>query len=146
MPSKKQRRRREKDRRHEYEYVYVDESGTEVEVDEAEPAETRKNGAKGAEPRPPRAKQSKAKQQPRTTGGRVVQPPSWERVIKRTAIFVPIMFLAIYMLERDIGMTAQLIVTAQMLLIFVPFSYLMDRMMYRRHLRQTGQEPIKPNR
>lgn len=147
MPSKKQRRRREKDRRHDYEYVYVDESGTEVEVEEAEPAETRKNGAKGAEPLRASAKPSKGgKQQPRSTGGRVVQPPSWERVIKRTAIFVPIMFVAIYMLERDIGITAQLLVTAQMLLIFVPFSYLMDRMMYRRHLRQTGQEPAKSSR
>ena len=145
MPSRKQRRRRQKDRRHEYEYVYVDESGTEVEVEDPEPAETKKNGAKGAAPRP-RPKQSKGKQQPRNTGGRVVQPPSWERVIKRTAIFIPIMFLAIYMLERGIGLTAQLVVTAQMLLIFIPFSYVMDRCMYKRYLRQTGQEPVKPSR
>ena len=76
-----------------------------------------------------------------------MQPPSWERVLKRTAIFVPIMFLAIWMLERGIGLTAQLLVTAQMLVIFVPFSYLMDRMMYRRYLRQTGAEPpAKPSR
>jgi hypothetical protein len=149
MPSRKQRRRRQKDRRHEYEYVYVDESGTEVEVEGEEPADARANGAKAAEPRRTSAKPSKGgkqKQRPQATGGRVVQPPSWERVVKRTAIFIPIMFLAIYMLERDIGLAAQVLVTGQMLIIFIPFSYLMDRMMYRRYLRQTGQEPAKPGR
>jgi hypothetical protein len=147
MPTRKQRRRRQKDRRHEYEYVYVDDEGREVEVDPAElevatadepqkkpkpeqKASARRNGAK--------PKSSGA------TGARRVPPPSWPRVLKRGAIFAPFMLFATYLLGRGLTWEARFLQTLWLLILFIPFSYLIDRMMYRRYLRQTGESPPNP--
>lgn len=141
MPSRKQRRRRQKSRRHDYEYVYVDEEGREVAVEEIEPeprdrgngarAAARRNGVRGATGQPVQKRGS-------ATAARKVPAPSWARVLKRAAIFGPIMFVTIALLDRSAGVASQLLITFQMLVLFVPFSYLVDRMMYRRFLRQTG--------
>ena len=121
MPSRKQRRRREKDRRHEYEYVYVDEEGREVEVDE--PAEQRKktNG------RPPS----------KTRAGRVVEPASWRRVGRRALIFAPLMFITIRLLEKKEPLFNSIARTVFLLALFLPFSYVMDSMLYRSHVKRT---------
>ena len=121
MPSRKQRRRRAKDRRHEYEYVYVDEEGREVEVDE--PAEQRKktNG------RPPS----------KTRAGRVVEPASWRRVGRRALIFAPLMFITIRLLEKKEPLFNSIARTVFLLALFLPFSYVMDSMLYRSHVRRT---------
>lgn len=144
MPSKKQRRRRAKERRHEYEYVYVDETGQEVEVDpaelEAEAPQPRKQGAAPkASAKQPAGKGARA-------GIRVVPPPNWRRVARRGAIFAPFMFIAISLLGRNLSWQARIIETLWLLLLFVPFSYLIDRMMYRRYLRQIGEAPPRPQR
>ena len=125
MPSRKQRRRRAKERRHEYEFVYVDEEGREVEVDE--PAEQRKktNG------RPP----------PKKRAGRVVEPASWSRVGRRALIFAPLMFITIRLLEKKEALTASIGRTVFLLALFLPFSYVMDSMLYRSHLKRTGARP-----
>jgi uncharacterized PurR-regulated membrane protein YhhQ (DUF165 family) len=57
---------------------------------------------------------------------------------KRAAIFGPIMFVTIAFLNRGAALATQLLITVQMLVLFMPFSYLVDRMMYRRSLRQGG--------
>jgi hypothetical protein len=117
MATKKQRRRRAKDRRHDYEYVWVDEEGEEVEVDEPEP-----NGA-----RPSRRKDAPARSR-----GRTVQPPSWKRVAKRGLIFAPLMYITVLLLSPDEFTTAQKVQqTLFLLLIFLPFSYVMDSVTYR---------------
>jgi hypothetical protein len=121
MPSRKQRRRRAKDRRHEYEYVYVDEEGHEVEV--AEAAEERKKTDK----RPP----------PATRSGRKIEPASWTRVGRRALIFAPLMFLTIRLLERNEAISASIVRTVFLLALFLPFSYVMDSMLYRSHVRRT---------
>ncbi len=121
MPSRKQRRRREKDRRHEYEYVYVDEEGQEVDV--AEAAAKTKNGDK---------------QPPRIRSGRKVEPASWTRVGRRALIFAPLMFLTIRLLERNEPLAASITRTVVLLALFLPFSYVMDSMLYRAHLKRTG--------
>ena len=122
MPSRKQRRRRAKDRRHEYEYVYVDEEGREVEVDD-EPAEQRKktNG------RPPS----------KTRAGRVIEPASWQRVGRRALIFAPLMFITIRLLEKKEPLFNSIARTVFLLALFLPFSYVMDSMLYRSHVRRT---------
>jgi hypothetical protein len=123
MPSRKQRRRRAKERRHEYEYVYVDEEGREVEVDE--PAEVRKktNG------RPP----------PKTRAGRVIEPASWSRVGRRALIFAPLMFITIRLLAKsDESLFDSVLRTVFLLGLFLPFSYVMDSMLYRSYLKRTG--------
>ena len=148
MPSRKQRRRRQKDRRHEYEYVYVDEEGHELDQDEVE-IEEEKPAAKGARgngtatrtaTKPKQSARKGAAKQP-AKNIRPVPPPSWKRVLKRGAIFAPFMLLAITLLGRGLSWPARILETVWLLVLFVPFSYLIDRMMYRRYLRQIGQEP-----
>lgn len=125
MPSRKQRRRRQKERRHEYEYVYVDEEGREVEV-EPEEAKTKTADRKDKRPAPAR--------------GRVIDPPSWTRVGRRALIFGPLMFITIRLLERGEPILASLVRTLFLLLIFLPFSYVMDAVLYRSYRRRWGDQ------
>ena len=124
MPTRKQRRRRAKERRHEYEYVYVDEEGREVEVeDEETQASERKDR------RPGRA----------GAAGRVIEPPSWRKVGRRALIFGPLMFITIRLLESGEPIVASLGRTIFLLLIFLPFSYVMDAVMYRTWQRRMSR-------
>ena len=132
MPSRKQRRRRAKERRHEYEFVYVDEEGRELEVDPAELEQApRRNGKR--EP----------KQGPKKGGAgkpvRTVQPPSWKRVGRRALLFFPLIFVAFSVLNGKQALATRLLVTALYTAFFIPFMYLMDRVMYRAYLKRTGQ-------
>ena len=121
MPTRKQRRRRAKDRRHEYEYVYVDEEGHEVDVEpEEEKAPARKD----------------KRTAPVSRSGRAVQPASWQRVGRRALIFAPLMFITIRILERDEAIAASILRTAFLLAIFLPFSYVMDAVLYRSFQRR----------
>jgi hypothetical protein len=122
VPTRKQRRRRAKDRRHDYEYVYVDDEGHEVEVDEPEPkAAKSKNGRPAA----------------RTRSGRKIDPPSWSRVGRRALIFAPLMFFTILFLDRGAGMQVIVVQTLFLMLVFLPFSYVMDSFLYRSYQRRT---------
>jgi hypothetical protein len=118
VATKKQKRRREKERRHEYEYVYVDEEGQEVEVEESERAT--KNG------------KSSAQKAVRTERGRTVDPPSWRRTLRRAAIFSPLMFVILYLLQpKDSTVRSVIFSVALLMVFFIPFSYFMDSLMYR---------------
>ena len=136
MPTRKQRRRDQKLRRHEWEEVYVDSEGNEVPVEEVEA----ERAPKRSEPRKDANGRSKA-QSPRTSrgAGREVKPPSWSRVLKRSAIFAPIMFLVVSFLSKKLSLEQKVLQTAMLLAFFVPFSYLMDVVMYRSYLKRTGQ-------
>jgi len=134
MPTRKQRRRQEKLRRHEWEDVWVDEEGHEIEPppEAAQPASQKT--------------QTAARRQPAGRGGRrparQVSAPSWQKVVKRGAIFAPIMFVVVYSLNKKHGTVLGAVgQTALLFLFFVPFSYLMDRAMYRAYLRKTGASP-----
>ena len=126
MPSRRQRRRRAKELRHEYEYVYVDEEGREVEV-EAEP--------KAEEPKRP-ARQGRSG----AIGGRRLEPASWRRVGRRALLFGPLMFITIRLLERGEPIGASIARTLFLLLIFLPFSYVMDAMLYRSYVRRMSRK------
>jgi hypothetical protein len=119
MATKKQRRRREKLQRHEYEYVIETEEGEEVVV-ESPRAETKTSPAKAV-----------AKGQVVDARGRVMQPPSWRRVLKRGAIFGPILAVLIWVTGRNLSTGAKLINIVLLLLIFLPVSYLVDVLIYR---------------
>ena len=149
MASRKQRRRRAKERRHEYEYVYVDEEGQEVELP-PEALEDRRDGRKdakqdakqGPKPRPARAATRGPARAPRGGAVREVPRPSWSRVMKRGAIFAPLMLLTIYFLGgKNATWDARISQLAFLLVLFIPFSYLVDRYMYRRYLQQAGKLP-----
>jgi hypothetical protein len=124
VPTRKQRRRRAKDRRHEYEYVYVDEEGREVEVEpEDEKAPPRKDKRPAPASRPRRA----------------IEPPSWKRVGRRALIFAPLMFITIRLLEQDEAIATSIVRTLFLLLIFLPFSYVMDAVLYRSYQRRVDR-------
>jgi hypothetical protein len=125
MPSKKQRRRREKSLRHEYEYVLLDEEGNELPI---EPTELKKKEttvkARSGGSRPTRAT-------------RTVQPPSWQRVAKRGAIFAPVMFIMVTILSGSkLTMAGKITQTLMLLAFFLPFSYLMDTFAYRTYKKR----------
>ena len=64
-----------------------------------------------------------------------VEPPSWSRVGKRALIFAPLM-LVVGSSCRASRLGA-MVPQAILLLVFLPFSYLMDTMMYRSYQRRT---------
>ncbi len=135
VATRKQRRRREKEQRHDYEFVYVDSEGNEVEPDEDEIA------------RPPKRAGSSngkasAKGQRKQSGRRQPQPPSWRRVAKRGAIFLPI-FIATVILIGGKHMTASAAVVQAGILIvlFIPFSYFLDSMVWRSYQKRLDRGP-----
>jgi hypothetical protein len=134
VPSKKQQRRRQKLKRHDYEEVYVDESGRELDPDEAEElvgsAVTKKETS---------ASRSRAAQR----GGRTVDPPSWRRTGKRGLLFFPLMLVTVMLLGKDLSLLAQLGQTLVLMAFFVPFSYFMDTMMWRSYQRRLGRTDEK---
>ena len=124
MPTRKQRRRREKERRHEWEEVYVDETGREVAPDEIDEIRPEPRGRENGR-RAPSARQR-----------RPVDPPSWRRVAKRALVFAPFMFIVITVLDPKTSLAAHALYTVQLIVLFVPFSYLVDTMVYRLVLRR----------
>ncbi len=135
VATRKQRRRREKEQRHDYEFVYVDSEGNEVEPDEDEIARPpKRTGSSNGKP--------SAKGQRGQLGRRQPQPPSWRRVAKRGAIFLPI-FIATVILIGGKHMTASAAVAQAVILIvlFVPFSYFLDSMVWRSYQKKLGQRP-----
>ena len=117
MATKKQKRRRAKEHRHDY--VWIDE-GNEVEPDET-------SSAKGTK----RESTSRLQREP--------QAPSWNRTLKRGAIFAPIMFGTVFLLSPDLPTATKVTQTLLIVAIFVPFSYFIDRLFYRQAVRRRAR-------
>jgi hypothetical protein len=139
MPTRKQRRREAKQKRHEYEFVYVDSEGNELEEPpeglepEAERGAGRRNG-KPAEASKPR---SKAQQQRGGRSLRTPQPPSWRRAARRALILGAVVFALFYAGGKGthrVYSAARL--AALYTLLFVPFTYAVDRFTYNRFQRR----------
>jgi hypothetical protein len=135
VTSRKQRRRRQKQRRHEYEYVYVDEHGQEIDFDPAE--------AEEPAPPPPKQKSKPKPQAAASRGAREVPPPSWRRVGKRGLIFAPFMFVTLLLLDQDQSYDLLAINTLVLLAFFLPFSYVLDTLMYRVYIRRAGGQAAR---
>jgi hypothetical protein len=134
VATKKQRRRREKGQRHEYEIVYVDDEGNEVEPEDAP---VRAPAPRASSSRGKSGKSGKAAPLPRR--GRAPQPPSWQRVLKRGAIFAPLFLVTVMLIDRKHMTLARAVVqTALLLVLFVPFSYFLDSLMWRSHQKRLG--------
>jgi hypothetical protein len=131
VPTRKQRRRQQKTRRHEYEYVYVDEEGHEVEVDPAELKAERT------------AKPSTTRRQSAGRPRKPVQPPSFNRVLKRGLLFAPVMYLTLSLIGggKNLTVPGRVLQTAMLLAFFLPFSYVMDRLAWRTYQRRLGNTP-----
>jgi len=149
MPTRKQRRRDAKSKRHEYEFVYVDSEGNELD-EVPEELEALKEKERRANARGDGAKAPAGKQPQRGRGGRAgrePQPPSWKRSARRALILGAIVFVFFSFAggsgNAKYAVAAQL--TAMYTLLFIPFTYAIDRFAYRRwQARQAaGPTPAK---
>jgi hypothetical protein len=133
VATRKQRRRREKEKRHDYEFVYLDSEGNEVEP------ETVENGAAPAKANGRGSRDSGKKTVARGRRGKTPQPPSWRRVARRGALFAPL-FLGTFLLVGGsrISFASALIQTLVVMVMFVPFAYFLDSMMWKSHQRRSG--------
>jgi hypothetical protein len=121
MPTRKQRRRRAKEMRHEY--VWEDEEGNVLE-----PEDVRATKPESGERRPSR----------RTL--REPEAPSWRRTFKRGLVFAPIMFVTVMLLSSDQTLAEQLIQTALIVAIFLPFSYFLDGVFWRSYKKRLARQ------
>jgi hypothetical protein len=121
VATNKQKRRREKELRHEY--VWADEEGNELDPEDVpvRDAEAAKRG------RPARS-------------AREPQAPSWRRTLKRGAIFAPIMFATVMLLSKDQTLAQQITQTAIIVVIFIPFSFLLDTVFWRSYKRRLERQ------
>jgi hypothetical protein len=138
VATKKQRRRREKERRHEYEFVYVDREGQEVEVEDPGQQPRERKPTSGV--KPTAATKSKAGTKAPARAERVVDPPSWERTLRRAAIFVPIMLIFLYLTRTKGASTVGLVVQALVIIVLlIGFMYLADSFMYRAYQKRLAK-------
>ena len=137
MASQKQRRRRAKEKRHEYDLVEIDAEGNETVLSSSELKTESPPGspAKKSQPRAPRKQRY---------GRGTPQPPSWQRVVKRGAIFAPIFFATVLLLAGDsLKWQGAIVQTLFLLAVFVPFSYFMDRLVWRSHEKRQARNAAK---
>jgi hypothetical protein len=132
MPTRKQKRRDLKSKRHDYEFVYLDGDGN--ELDEApeeleQPKKERTNGSKPA---------AGKKGQPVPRGRRQPPQPSWSRAFKRGGMLGAVVLVLFSFGAK--GHIASVIPLALVYtLLFVPFTFYIDRFAYRRwEARQGG--------
>jgi hypothetical protein len=120
MATRKQRRRREKEMRHEY--VWEDAEGNELAPEEVPTRKTESNGRR-APVRSPRE----------------AQAPSWRKTLKRGLVFAPVMFVTVMLLSGDLTLVQQLVQTAVIVAIFLPFSYFLDGVFWRSYKRRMAR-------
>jgi hypothetical protein len=123
MPTRKQRRRREKEMRHEY--VWEDAEGNELAPEDVPTRKTESNGRRAAT---------------RTRSPREPQAPSWRRTFKRGLVFAPVMFVTVMLLSGDLSLSQQIIQTALIVAIFLPFSYFLDGLFWRSYKRRMARQ------
>src|SRR5690349_18620480 len=122
MPTRKQRRRREKDFRHDVRVFEVDDEGNEVPIAELRTREDK--------PSKPEAKQQRRGRRP----AREVQPPSWERAIKRGGLMGGLMLLVFLFLLQNGPVVERVAIGVFYGLAFIPLTYWIDRTAYRSYL------------
>jgi hypothetical protein len=125
MPSRKVRRRRQKLKRHEYEYVVETDEGEEIPLER--PAEREREadgrGARDAGPIDRR--------------GRPLPKPTFQRSLRRTAMFAPFIALFLYITGGDeLTVFGVIVNTLVILAFFLPFSYFVDRLIYNALVRR----------
>ena len=69
-------------------------------------------------------------------GGREIPKPSMARVVKRTAIFAPLILVVVFWTGGDSTTTSKVFTAVTLIAFFIPFSYLVDSIMYRVYSRR----------
>ena len=137
MATQKQRRRRAKEKRHAYDLVEIDGEGNETVLSSTD--------LKSESPPTATAKKSDTRASAKSKPARgTPKPPSWARVLKRGALFAPIFLATVMLLAGDrLSFVGALVQTVFLLAVFVPFSYFMDRLVWRaaekRRLKDAGR-------
>ncbi len=134
MATRKQRARRAKTFRHDYALVDTDEEGNEVELKASELRAKKEGGAKAkAKPGVKSAPARRASKEP--------QPPSWERALKRGALWgVPMIAVMYFFLKSDPVQT-RIMIGLIYAVMFVPLTYWLDGIVYRKWERRKGSGP-----
>ncbi len=135
MPSRKHRRRREKLQRHEYEYVVETDEGEEIVERPAE--REKRNGDKRGDKRDKPARRGRTREVPK---------PSMQRVLKRTAIFLPLALVMVFLLGKSLSTQQKISQAALLLAFFIPFSYVVDVFMYRAYQRRQAKRGGGPTK
>lgn len=132
MPTRKQKRRELKAQRHDYEFVYLDGEGNELDEAPEELEPSRKERTNGAKPA------AAKKGQPVPRGRRQPPQPSWSRALKRGGMLGAVVLILFSFGSK--GHIARVIPLALVYtLLFVPFTFYIDRFAYRRwEARQGG--------
>ncbi|MFZ0341842.1 MAG: hypothetical protein WAL31_05860 [Gaiellaceae bacterium] len=145
MPTRKQRRRALKERRHEYETVWVDGEGNELQESPEEasaPAKRSRSEPDGAKSKP----KTKAVQQRGGKPVRVPPAPSWRRAVKRGGLFGVVVFAVFAVLGSKNGQHnygTALVFGGVYTLLFIPFTFYIDRFSHNRWQRRAGQQGQK---
>lgn len=136
MPTRKQRRRRDKDFRHDVRVYEVDEEGNEVPIAELRAREEKEK------PKP----EKKASAPAKSRGGRAtreVQPPSWERALKRGGLMGGAMLVVFLFLLKNGPVMERVLIGVFYAVAFVPLTYWIDRTAYRSYLKRTSKAAAK---
>ncbi|MDQ3867050.1 MAG: hypothetical protein M3304_09540, partial [Actinomycetota bacterium] len=72
--------------------------------------------------------------------GRPLQKPTLARVLRRAAIFAPIMAIFVYVMNSEASPVAVAVNTLVLVAFFIPFSYLVDTIVYRTVSRRAERE------
>ena len=149
MPTRKQKRREAKSKRYDYEFVYVDGEGNELEEVPEELLEPKKERgeARNGKAAPATTKAASGRGGSGRTGagrggraGRVPVEPSWRRAIKRGAMLGAVVF-ALFSLTAKGNYASVLPLAFLYTLLFIPFTYVIDRFAYRRWQAREGAAP-----
>ena len=133
MPTRKQRRRREKDFRHDVRVFEVDEEGNEVPISEL----------RTQEPSKPKAQAANGKTAGRRGSSRAmreVQPPSWERALRRGGLMGGGMLLLFLFVLHGGGLAQRLSIGIFYAVAFIPLTYFVDRTAYRSYQRRLERD------
>jgi hypothetical protein len=142
MPTRKQRKRLQKERRHEYETVWVDGDGNELEEP---PEDVLSPGPRSSRPdgKPDGKKAKQQQKRPQRSAPRARPaplPPSWRRATRR-ALMLGGVILVMFTLLKGLG--AGLLFGVVYTVLFIPFTYTLDKYAYRRWQRKDAEQPKK---
>jgi hypothetical protein len=131
MPTRKQKRRELKSKRHVYETVWVDSEGNELDEAPPEVVELEQKKKEKAATKSTAAKQQQGSR-PQRGGRREPQPPSWNRALKRGLLLGLVVFAMFGLTSK--GKYVQVLPLALIYtVLFVPFTYYIDRFAYKRY-------------
>jgi hypothetical protein len=129
MATRKQRARRAKTFRHDYALVDTDEEGNEVELKASELRAKKQDGTK------PRAKPG-AKAPSASRLSKEPPPPSWERALKRGALWGVPMVAVMFFVLKSSPVQTRILIGLIYAVMFVPLTYWLDGIVYRRWERR----------